>query len=100
MEKKTSIDKSRTYTRFQPSADTLAWIDKKTGKTKFAPTLACLVLNESFTGCAVITLAASGFVKGDAIRIQVGKLAVLPAEVRWVKALDKEVVKIGIEYLE
>lgn len=58
-----------------------------------------LVINESFSGCAIVLLTEQKLKKDMLCHCRVGRLDELPAAVRWTKVLDKGVIKVGIEYL-
>lgn len=91
----------RSYTRFNPDKGAVAWIDLKGEGKGFKPTLPGLILNESFSGCAVIILDSSKLEKGDIVKVQAGKLPVLRAEVRWKKkSKGGQIAKLGLSYLE
>ena len=85
--------------RFPPDPKTLAQLDVE-GSAEFKPSLYGLVLNESYQGCALILLKDERISAGAPLRVQVGQLAPMRAEVRWHKELDDQVVKIGLFYLE
>ncbi len=89
----------RSYTRFKADAGTLALIDIKKGE-KFHPELVGLVFEEAYKGCGIIVLAAEELQIGQIIKVAVGKLKALKAEVCWRIQLDSNVIKIGIKYLE
>lgn len=57
------------------------------------------VVNESHAGCCLVTRNDEVLEEGMKIRVRVGKIAELPAKVVWIKELDKDVVKFGLEYL-
>ena len=85
--------------RFTPDAHTLALLDVN-GGPEFKPTLYGLVLNESYQGCGLVILKEERIRAGAKLRVQVGKLAPMQAEVRWHKEVDDQVVKVGLFYLE
>lgn len=91
----------RRHVRFKPDPGTVANIDFKDG-AEFTPQLTALVVNQSYKGVALVTLADDALkVKvGDIVLIQVGDLAPLKAKVVWKAELDPEVVKLGISFLE
>ena len=61
------------------------------------------VLDESYTGCALVTLASAlpeGAEQGLPCLVKLNRLGPMRAELRWVKPLDDEVCKIGLHYLD
>ena len=90
----------RAKIRFKPSVETLAVVDTSPGKGKSAASIPCLILNESFSGCALVALAIAPFDEGDLVRVKLGSFKAMPSEVRWKRNLDKDVIVIGIEYRE
>lgn len=86
--------------RFKPADDTLALIQRKSPKTKKTMVIPCLILNESFSGCALVSLASEEFKKDEFIRVKVGNLALMQAQIRWVKAINADIITMGLEYLE
>jgi hypothetical protein len=94
--------KKRKSTRFDPGPGTIAMIDLQGRESgEFRPTLLGLVFSEAFKGCGLIVLSRDGEIKvGDTWKVKVGKLSPMAAEIRWVKFLDEQVARIGLEYLE
>ena len=84
--------------RFAPDPGTLAEIGIRLmgghNATHFG-----LVLNESTTGCAIVLATKDKFHEGMWCLCRVGRLPECEAEVRWVKALEPGLIKIGIKYL-
>lgn len=57
-----------------------------------------LVLNESQSGCGIVLVTNEKIRKDDPCLCKIGKLAQGRAVVRWVTLLEKNLMKIGIEY--
>jgi len=90
----------RRHIRFLPDLGTVALVDLKNfGNSKFYPTLAALVVNESHSGACLLLSGAPGDHLKDSARwlVQFGQLNPMEAEVCWVKELDVDVQKVGIE---
>jgi hypothetical protein len=82
------------HTRFSPDPGTLAEIRfEEKGITVFG-----LVLNESAGGFAVVVSIENEVPEGTICQCKVGNLGWAQAEVRWSKMVDKNLVKIGLEY--
>lgn len=85
--------------RFKPDPLTVALIDHNNSK-EFSPQHVGLVINESYTGCAIILAADLEFKKGAKIKIKVGQLSEMKANIVWVKNLEENIYKLGIQFLE
>jgi len=97
------MDKSdRRKLRFPPDAGTIAWIDPVLRKTpeEFVPTVPALVIDESGDGCGVTVLYNPHVSEGARLTVQVGELLPVGCEVRWIKDLDEDVLKVGLRYLD
>jgi hypothetical protein len=92
----------RRSLRFPPDEGAVAWIDPSVHEDKhaFKPTVAALVIDEALNGCGLITLAQDWLREGAECMVRVGQLAPLRAEIRWVKDLNDDVLKIGVVFLE
>ena len=82
---------NRKHIRFNPDLGDVAWIDGQ---------VPGLIVNESYTGCSLIVLNTLKVEKGDQVQVQVGKLNAMKAEVRWVKKVDRDIIRIGLLYQE
>lgn len=85
--------------RFKPDPLDTALIQFSTEES-FNPTAVGLIIDESYTGSAIIINSAEKITGGQEVRIQVGKLPVMRARIAWAKGLEKDLVKLGVEYLE
>jgi len=91
----------RRKIRYRPAAGTLARIDARAAADAFAPKLVGLVVNQSYTGCAVVTVETKPTLSvGARCLVAVGPLVPMWAEVRWQVPVDDGVWKIGLEFLE
>lgn len=90
----------RKFVRFKPDTDAIALIDLNEDSTEFNPTITALVLNESYSGCALI-FAHNDFLKpATKVKIKIGKLDPLKGQVAWSKILEENIQKVGIALLE
>lgn len=85
--------------RFKPDPLDSALIQFST-EADFKPTAVGLIIDESYTGSAIVINSTQQVSSGQEVRIQVGKLPVMRARIAWAKGLEKDLVKLGIEYLE
>lgn len=90
----------RRWTRYSADPMTFGCIDVSNRSGKFTPTHHLLIVNEAFKGCGAVISSSAKLEVGDQIRIKVGELEPLDAEVRWVVQLDGDVSKIGVLYLD
>lgn len=65
----------------------------------FRPTMFALVHNESSTGAGVIAISSKHLLTGQNVRVQIGNLAPMVAEIRWRTDLDQDVIRLGLMYL-
>lgn len=102
IEKPTPVIKKRASIRFKPDTGKIALIDLSTAKDKFIPTITALIINESFTGCALLFVKLDSkspkIEKNQIVTAQVGDLSPLRAEVAWEEQIDKNIFKIGLKY--
>lgn len=91
--------KPRKSLRYKPDPKTVAYLDFKVSKN-FAPQFAGLVINESFSGCALIIITDLPIKKGAKLKIKVGELAMMKAKVAWVRILEENILKLGVNFLE
>lgn len=89
----------RKALRYKPDPKTVAYLDFKVSKN-FTPQFAGLVINESFTGCALIIITDLPIKKGAKLKAKVGDLAMMKAKVAWVRILEENILKLGINFME
>ncbi len=85
--------------RFKPDPMTVALIDFNNSKD-FTPQSVGIVVNESYTGCAVVIAFDRDLKKGDKIKIKVGQLAEMKASIVWVKNFEENIFKVGVHFLD
>ena len=92
----------RRSLRFPPDEGAVAWLDPSVHEDKrnFKPMIAALVTDEALKGCGLVTLVHDWLREGVECMVQVGELAPLRAQIRWVKDLNDNVLKIGVVFLE
>ncbi|NKI34512.1 hypothetical protein HFP89_04955 [Wenzhouxiangella sp. XN79A] len=94
----------RRYMRFEPDEVVIAevqFIDAEPDDRFFKPRLAGPVLDESYDGCALVALRHAlpdGVTEGSLCLIKLNRMGPMRAEVRWIRALDDDVCKIGVHY--
>jgi len=89
--------KVRHSIRFTPDPLTTALIELKNNST-FKPSLVALVLNESFTGCALVLSCDQLLKKDQILKVKVGNLNPMMAKIIWVKHLEENIFKIGLKF--
>ena len=90
---------NRKFLRYQPDAQSIALIDLKASGREFKPTITAIILNESFAGCAILLADNQVLKKGTKMRVKIGPVEVIKAEVVWNKILEENIQKIGIKLL-
>lgn len=66
----------------------------------FNPSDVALIVNESYTGSALILSTEKSIVTETIILVKIAKLPHLKAKIVWVKEIEKGIIKIGVEYQE
>ena len=89
----------RKSVRFKPDPLTVALVDLKKSKN-FEPNLVGIVINESYSGCAIVVVSDLVLKKGTKVKIQVGQIPPLKGEIMWIKNLEENIHKIGVKLLE
>jgi hypothetical protein len=82
---------ARKAVRFQDKESLNALINGK---------IPALAFSEASKGCGLVVLSSVCPDKDEEVKVKIGALASLRGVVRWRKPLDKDVAKIGVEYLE
>lgn len=92
----------RRFIRFAADPGQIAEIDlfPQRPQGEFQPNAVGLILDESFKGCGLVILQTEKLQVGEKVKIKVGKLHPLKAQVRWRAQIDPRVLKIGLEFLE
>ncbi|MNL09605.1 hypothetical protein D3C87_1303720 [compost metagenome] len=84
--------------RFQPDPLDSVLIDLNFDASPFTPTAVGLILNESYTGCAIV-LKTVDLKANQLLRVQVGRLGIMGAKLIWAKDVEEGLMKIGIQFL-
>lgn len=91
----------RKYIRFRPDPNAYAQIDKDPERGEFLFEYVGLILEEApMGGCGLVVHEMAGLTVGDVLRVKVGELAPLKAQVVWTKSLGDQVVRVGMKFLE
>jgi hypothetical protein len=77
-----------------------AFIDPSPLAQVFTAQFPCLVLNQSFRGAALIAIFDAPPQESSCLRVKVGPLAPLLAQVRWVRLISEHVYAFGLQFLE
>lgn len=99
-------NEKRRHMRFPPDKVEVAYIeftDQDRDSATFQANAAGLVMEEAYGGCGLVvlsTLAPADVQEGAPCQVRVGRIGPIRAEIRWVKALDDDVAKVGLEYLD
>ena len=88
--------KERSKIRFQ--AESLSAPFDLDIRSEFQGKYQSIVINESFTGACLVA-RNEGLIKTDQeVKVKVGKMDEIIALVVWVKEIDEDIIKFGIEY--
>lgn len=90
----------RKFLRYQPDPQAVALIDTRPNSRDFKPSITAIILNESFTGCALVFADNEIMRKGSRVKIKIGPLEIMKGEVAWTKILEENIQKVGIQLLE
>jgi|GEM_PF-1232985 len=92
----------RQNVRFSPEPLATAMIASGSDIQNFKVQAHALIVDESFGGAGLVMLLQESLIlqTGDLIVVKVGALHPMRAEVRWVLAIDTQVIKLGVMYLD
>jgi hypothetical protein len=90
----------RKNIRFKPEGSTLAWIDLNPASAQFTPQVKALTFSESAGGCGLVVLINDFFTADSKLKVQIGELKPLVAEICWIQELDADVCKVGLRYVD
>lgn len=86
--------------RFKPDPMDCALIDFAPPKNDFQASHIGLILNESYTGSALLLNTLDSIREGQELRVKIGRVGPLKAKVVWVKAIEDSILKVGVQYEE
>jgi len=87
--------------RFRPDPLDFAELDFGATDAPFSAQLVALIAEESpMGGVGLAMLMTRRIQKGVVLRVKVGRLAPLLSEVRWVRMLEGDLIRVGIKFLE
>lgn len=97
-----SVMNQRRHIRFQPDQSCIVKIDINAGphSSSFSPQLCGFAISEAYGGCGVAVPATDQLKKGQTCRVQIGEIGPLSSKIAWIKSVDEEITKVGIEFLE
>ena len=96
----------RRFLRFKPDEFEIAQLqftEARPDELFFETEAVGLVLEEAYGGCAlamVRKLLPDTLAEGTRFQIKVATLGPMKAEVRWIRHLDEDVSKLGIQYVD
>ncbi len=89
------MEVKRKYIRF--NADPNTFVAVKIGEKD---PIGGLAITESRGGCSAVFLATNEFKENNMCYIKVGDMAPAKAEIRWTMNVDKDLVKVGFEFVD
>jgi len=90
----------RKYLRYNPKPFIYVLISKEPEEEESQTEFAGLIIQEAYGGCAIVTSSDLSVKKHDIAIMKSADMPTVKAEVRWRKKLDKDLVRIGVQYLE
>lgn len=90
----------RRSTRFSPDPLNTAQLQFYPQSDLFQPDHVALIVNESYTGACLVLQTKKKLKPEMKVIVKTGKLAPMAAEVIWIRQLDVDLFKIGIDYFE
>jgi len=92
----------RQHVRFKPESNEYAQIDTTEDLQKqFEFQYVGLIVDEApYGGCCLLTYDSLIMLKGDIVRVKLGPLSPLKAEVVWVKSDSNNTTMYGVKFLE
>lgn len=98
--KNVAYKNKRGNLRYPAEKNTLIEIDPIFKTNGFNPAYVGLVCDESFTGCGFIALKTDDVIMGRQLKVRVGNMDPIKAQIQWISELDYQVVRVGLKYLE
>ena len=92
-------EQNRKNVRFRPTPGTVVQIDHECKSGEFRPSINALAINESFKGVGFVIISTEILKVNQKLRVKVGNLHPMDCCVRWVKTLDEDICRAGVEYL-
>lgn len=96
----------RRFLRFRPDEFEIAQLQFTEARPDdffFETEAVGLVIEEAYGGCAlamVRKLLPDALVEGTRFQIKVAQLGPMKAEIRWIRHLDEDLSKLGVQYVD
>jgi hypothetical protein len=92
----------RRLIRFPGDPLDFALLDFGPDDRPFSPQQVALLVEEAPMGGCSLAVSAGGeqLVEGRGCRVKVGRMEPVRAEVRWARALDDRITRVGLQFLE
>ena len=92
---------SRRHLRSPPDPTDFAQIDLDADPGKFTFQYVGLIKEEApMGGCSIVCLESVGLSQGKKLRIKVGRMSPVMAEIVWNRKIDEGVYSYGVKFLE
>lgn len=88
----------RRNVRWKGGPKDVALIAFDVERTPMRADMIALVSDASYNGCGLIAIANEKLTLGAQVCVRVGPLDPLRAVVRWLRPVDGEIVRVGLEY--
>lgn len=90
----------RNAIRFKAEDTDFSLVEVSPFKSEFTPNFVGLIINESYSGCALVVKTTINLNPGQEVKVKVGKLPELTGKIAWVKPIEENLSKIGIQYAD
>lgn len=87
-------------TRFTADPLDVALLQFSSNSENFKAEEVAIILNESFSGTAIVLQTKRKIAPEQVLTAKVGNLAPMSAKVIWVKEIEKDLLKMGLNFLE
>ena len=96
-----SPTQKRHHLLSKPDLNDYVEVDLNADSSPFSSKFVALLVEEApLGGCSFACLLEHGLEIGQVIRVKVGRMAPLRAEIVWIRELDAQVTRYGVKYLE
>jgi hypothetical protein len=96
VEAKLKREPRRKNVRYKADPSDCAQLDFRPGPEPFEVQLVALILDHSFHGCCLVTLRDERLVVGASLKLKLGVLDPLEAQLKWVRAIGEDLLRVGL----
>lgn len=82
--------------RYKAEPSHCAQLDFRVGDEPFESQLVALILDHSFHGCCLVAVRDERLMVGATLRLKLGVLDPLEAQLKWVREIGDDLLRIGL----